>query len=85
MGISPESWRDGDCRYVAVPALALALRFAEDVTHDLPPGALRRDAVLGPLGQVLQVEGQVVLRNNEYLCSGVIPGGMDAATELCGA
>ena len=60
---SPEAWGDGDGRDMAVPALTLAFRLAEDVAHDLAPRALRRDAVLGPFRQVLQVERQVILRS----------------------
>jgi len=60
---SPEARSDGDGRDMAVPALTLALRLAEDVAHDLAPGTLRRDAVFGPFRQVLQVERQVILRS----------------------
>jgi hypothetical protein len=38
------------------------LRFPEDVPHGLLPRPLRHDAVLGPFGQVVQVEVVVVLR-----------------------
>ena len=62
--VSPEAWRHSDGGDVAMPAFPHALDLAQDVAHDLTPGALRCDAVLGPLGQVLQVEGQIVLRGS---------------------
>lgn len=51
----------GDCGDVAVPLVTFPLRLAQDVSHGLPIGALCHEAVLRPLSQVFQVEGQVVL------------------------
>ena len=57
MSRAPELGRHRQRSHMAMPILALALDFAEYVPHSLLPGALRRHAVLGPTGQVLQVEG----------------------------
>ena len=51
---------NGHGRHVPVPVLPLALRFAQDVPEDPAAGPLGREAVLGPLGQVAQVEAEVV-------------------------
>ncbi len=61
---SPEPGRNGDGGDVAVPALPHAFYLAQDVTHDLPPRTLCCDAVLRPLGQILQVERQIVLHGS---------------------
>ena len=37
------------------------LGLSQDVTHALSPGPLGYNTVLGPLGQVFEVKGQVVL------------------------
>lgn len=61
----PELGRNSDSRHMAVPPLADAFRFAQNVAHALAPGRLCHQAVLRPLRQVLEVERQVVLRSEE--------------------
>ena len=47
---------------MAMPVSICPLHFTKDVAHCLAPSALSHQAVLWPICEVLQIEGQVVLQ-----------------------
>lgn len=59
---APELGSDGESSDVAVPVCPFPLRLAHDVAHEAPARGLSCLKVLGPLHEVLQVKGQIVLQ-----------------------
>ena len=67
---SPVLRGDGDGCDMAVPVGAGALCLAQDVAHAALARPLCHEAVLRPVGQVVQVEGKVILQRGQVMSQG---------------